>query len=169
MNKTIRTVAMFTCLTTAALAGGQAAFAELDRDTQPGAGRGEMHKFKGERKGHFLAKIAVELQLNERQKAQTKELFEKGQAEHRPLMEALRVEKRELQTLIHSGKADEATIRAQAAEVAAIQSDLAVRRGEQAKKFHAMLTPEQASKLKELQQKRKGHLFGDHRCDDSPQ
>lgn len=167
MKREIRAIAVATCITAAALIGGQSAFAGYaGLGERAGAGPGEMHRQKkGQRGGDFFKEMAAELKLTDQQKAQAREIFEKGRAEHKPLMEALRDEKRQLQTLIHAGSTDEGAIRAQSAKVAAIQADLAVKRGEKAGRLAAILSPEQAAKLKEMQGKGKG--FPGARCDDS--
>lgn len=157
MKKQMRILALFTCITAAAAAGGLPAFAGYGSPgPRQGAGAGEQQRHRGERGAQFFGKMAAELGLSDQQKAKARELFEKGRGEHRPAMEAMRQERQQLQALIHSGSADESAIRAQAAKVAALQSDLAVQRGAQAKQFHALLTPEQAEKLKDLIGKRKG-------------
>ena len=166
MKREIRAIAVATCITAAALLGGQSAFAGYAGHGESGAGPGEMHKHKkGEHGGDFFKKMAADLKLSDQQKAQAKEIFDKGRAEHKPLMDALRAEKRQLQTLIHSGSADEGAIRAQSAKMAAIQSDLAVKKGEKARRLAAILSPEQAAKLKDMQGKGMG--FRGARCDDS--
>lgn len=166
MKREIRAFAVATCIAAAALIGGQSAFAGYGGPAErAGAGSGRMHKQKKGHRGEFFQRMAAELKLTGQQKAQARDIFEKGRGEHKPLMDALRGEKRQLQTLIRSASADEGAIRAQAAKVAAIQSDLAVQRGEQARRFAAILSPDQAAKLKEMQDKGKG--FRGARCDES--
>ena len=174
MNRQLRTLTLFTCITAATAFTGQSAFADYGFPADgPGAGSGEQQKHKGHKGhkgqkghqgGHFFQRMARELNLSDQQRAEAKTLFEQGRAEHKPLMDAMGGERRKLQSLIHSGNADEAAIRAQAAKVAAVQSDLAVLRGQQAKQFAALLTPDQAAKLKELREKGKGHFGGFPGC-----
>jgi protein CpxP len=59
-----------------------------------------------------------------------------------------------MRTLIQSGSADEAAIRAQAAKVAAVEADLAIQRAQMAKQFRAILTPEQVEKFKAVQKEK---------------
>lgn len=176
MNRQLRTLTLFTCITAATAFTGQSAFADYGFPADgPGAGSGQQQKHKGHKgqRGHqggrFFQKMARELNLSDQQQAQAKTLFEQGRAEHKPLMDAMGDERRKLQSLIHSGDADEAAIRAQAAKVAAVQSDLAVLRGQQAKQFAALLTPDQGAKLKEFREKGKGHFKGFPGCRQEPQ
>lgn len=159
MKRHLRTVTLFACIAAASALAGQSAFADYGFG-DPGRMGGQHEKHKGHRGGMHFKRMARELNLSDQQKEQARTLFEKKRAEHKPLLEALRAEKRQLQTLVHSGSADEAAIRAQTAKVAAIQSDLAVQRGEHAKEFLALLTAEQAAKFKELQKTRRGFRGG---------
>lgn len=155
MRKELRRLTLLTCITATAALGGQAAFAGYGSPAE-GFDAGCREQMKGKRgpeRGHFK-RMARELALTDQQKSAAKTLWEKGRDANRPLMEALRSERRQLHALIRSGNADEGAIRAQAAKVASVEADLAVRRGEQAKRFIALLTPEQAAKLKEIQGRR---------------
>lgn len=160
MKRNLRKLALLACITAAASFGSQTAFAEYTKAGMSPAGQQQKHR-KGHRDGDFLKKMARELSLTEQQQAQARALFENNRAEHKPLMESLRVERGRMQELVHSGKADEAAIREQAAKMAAVQADLAVARARAAKQFLALLTPNQAAQLKELQSKR-GERFS--RC-----
>jgi len=114
-----------------------------------GCDKGRQHR------GHrFFARLAKKLALTDQQKVQVKEMFKENRAQAKPLFTSLMTEKRQLRTLIQSGSADEAAIRAQSAKVAALQSDLAVQRAKGAKQFLALLTPDQQAKLKALQASR---------------
>lgn len=153
MRKQLKRLALFTSIAAALALGGQAAFAH------GGPGKGfeqgcAEQKRQGPDGGRFFKKMARELGLTEKQKDQAKAQWEKARAAHKPLMESMMTEKHQLQRLVHSGSADEAAIRAQAAKVAAIESDLAVQRAEQARQFQSLLAPEQGAKLKEIQEKR---------------
>ncbi|HBA89316.1 MAG TPA: hypothetical protein DCZ75_15415 [Geobacter sp.] len=163
MRKQLRRVALFTCITAALAFGSQAAFAH---ESHKGGGEGGCSEQKQQGPGgaRFLKKMARELGLADQQKNQAKALLEKGRAAHKPLLDALMTHRRQLQTLVHSGSADEAAIRAQAAKVAAVESDLAVQRAQEAGQFLALLTAEQATKLKEIQTKRGEHFRGFPGC-----
>ena len=168
MRQELRRFALFTCITAATAFGGQTAFADYGSPSErPEAKSGQQQRHKGQRaehKGHrgerFFKKMAKELGLTDQQKTRAKALFETSRAQHKPLLDSMRTEKRQLQALVHSGSADEAAVREQAAKVAAIESDLAVQKSQQSKEFLALLTPEQAAKLKEIQGKRRGHSRG---------
>jgi len=106
--------------------------------------------------GHHerFAEMAKKLALSDQQKAQMKEVFKKNQPQVKPIFSKLIAEKREMRTLIQSGNADEAAIRAQAAKVAGVEADLAVQRAQMAKQFRAILTPEQIEKFKAIQKEK---------------
>ena len=99
--------------------------------------------------GHHerFAEMAKKLALSDQQKAQMKEVFKKNQPQVKPIFAKLITEKREMRTLIQSGNADEAAIRAQAAKVAGVEADLAVQRAQMAKQFRAILTPRAGRKV----------------------
>ena len=161
MRQELRRFALFTCITAVTAFGGQTAFADYGSPGErPEAKSGQQQRHKGQRGERFFKKMAKELGLTDQQKTRAKALFETSRAQHKPLLDTMRTEKRQLQALVHSGSADEAAVRAQAAKVAAIESDLAVQKSQQAKEFLALLTPEQAAKLKEIQGKHRGHSRG---------
>lgn len=116
--------------------------------------------------GHHkrFAELADKLALSDQQKAQMKEVFKKNQPQVKPIFTKLINEKRELRTLIQSGSADEAAIRAQAAKVAGAEADLAVQRAQMAKQFRAILTPEQVEKYKAIQKEKEARFnkFREH-------
>jgi Spy/CpxP family protein refolding chaperone len=102
---------------------------------------------------HFLKRLAKQLNLSDQQVAQIKASFEKRHSTMKPLMVSLHSEKKELRTLVMSGNADEAAIRAQSAKVAAAEADLAVARAQGAKEMMAILNPDQQAKFKTLREK----------------
>ena len=77
-------------------------------------------------------------------------MFTANRAQAKPLFTGLMTERRQLRTLIQSGTADEAAIRAESAKVSSLEADLAVQRAKGAKQFMALLTPDQQAKLKAL-------------------
>ena len=83
-----------------------------------------------------------------------KEVFTKNQPQVKPILTKLIREKGEMRTLIHSGSADEAAIRAQAAKVASVEADLAVQRAQTFKQFRTILTPGQIEKFKAIQKEK---------------
>lgn len=118
--------------------------------------------------GHFLKRLAKQLNLSDQQVAQIKASFEKRRSTVKPLMANLHNERKQLHTLIMSGTADETAIRAQSAKVAAVQADLAVLRAQGAREMMAVLSPDQQAKFKALQEQRekkmmkKGHCHKGH-------
>ena len=106
--------------------------------------------------GHHerFAELGAKLALSDQQKAQMKEVFKKNQPLVKPIFTKLISEKRDMRTLIQSGSADEAAIRAQAAKVAGVEADLAVQRAQMAKQFRAILTPGQVEKFKAIQKEK---------------
>lgn len=83
-----------------------------------------------------------------------KEVFKKNQPLVKPIVSKLISEKRELRTVVQSGSADEAAIRAQSAKVAGVEADLAVQRAQMAKQFRAILTSGQVEKFMAIQKER---------------
>lgn len=160
MRKPLRHLALFTCITAAAF-GSQIATADTNSPPdRPEVRSGQRQQHKGHRGHRFFRKMARELDLTDQQKTQAKALMDSHRAQNKPLFDDLRAAKHQLRALVQSGSADEAAVRAQAAMVAAAEADLAVQRAQGAKRFLALLTPDQVTKLKAIQakreQKRKG-------------
>lgn len=158
MGRNVRSLAMFTCITAAAAFGGQMAHAQTDggdtAQVQTQHEHHHQHKQRCEKKRHhFFRKLARELGLTDKQKADAKVILKKNREQNKPLREALFKERRALRSLVMSGSSDEAAIRAQSAKVASVEADLAVRRAGGAKQLIALLTPDQVAKLKKLQEK----------------
>jgi len=101
-----------------------------------------------------FAELATKLGLSDQQKTQMKEVFKMNRPQVKPIFTKLINEKRELRTLIQSGSAGEAAIRAQAAKVAVVEADLAVQRAQMVKQLRANLSPEQIEKFKAIQKER---------------
>jgi len=159
MRKQLRHLALFTCITAAATFGSQIASADSGVPSErPEAGCQQHQGRQGHRGHRFFKKMARALGLSDQQKSQAKALFQASRAQNKPLFVGLMTAKQQLRTLIQSGSADEAAIRAQSAKVAAAQADLAVARAQTAKQFLALLTPDQVTKLRALQAKRELRL-----------
>lgn len=151
MRKQLRPLALFACITAATAFGSQiAAAATAPPDTQSEARCGE-HRHMGH---HFLKRLAKQLGLSAQQQSQAKAILKSSRQENKPLMLALFNEKHQLHALMLSGSADEAAIREQSAKIASVQADLAVKRAQEAKQLLAILTPDQASKLRAIMEKR---------------
>lgn len=166
MRSQIRRLALFTCLTAATAFGGHLALADSGVPT----GQSEMkeagyHGNKGERGRHRAMKMAKELGLTDQQKSQAKALWAEERAANREVFQKMRAERRQLRALVHSGSADEGAIRAQAAKVAEAEADLAVSKAQGARKFLSLLTPDQATKYREMMVKREGKLKRGGCCD----
>jgi len=158
MKKQLRHVALLTCLAAAATFGSQLTFADSGAPDTGGAPQaaGPMHHpdhqgRQGKQAHRFFKRMAKELGLTDQQKVQVKALFKANHEANRPLRSSLMAERRQLRALEFSGTADEAAIRAQAAKVAALQADLAVKKAQSAKDFLGLLTPDQVTKLRAMQ------------------
>ncbi len=105
--------------------------------------------------GHWpMKKMMAALGLSGEQKQEVKKILKQNQPLIRPLINQLITERRDLRALMQADTIDEAAIRAQAARVSTVQSDLAVQRAHIHQALRQVLTPEQLQKFKELQAKR---------------
>jgi len=176
MRKQFRPLALLTCITAAAAFGGQIAAADTGAPASQTQVKGGQHQHRGDRaerhRGHrgerHFKRMAQELGLTDQQKSQAKTLFEGSRAENKPMFQALMTAKRQLRTLVQSGSADEAAIRAQAAKVAGAEADLAVKRAQGTKQFLALLTPDQVTKYQAMQAKREAKPMRFGGCDKAP-
>jgi len=112
-------------------------------------------KWGGEHYQHHFQKLVEKLGLTDAQQAEAKAVFEANKLAVMPLKESLYAEKKNLHELMHSGKFDEAAIRAESAKIAAIYADLNVIKAKVCAQFRAMLTPEQLDTLKALHEEHK--------------
>ena len=135
-----------TAVAAGAMLAAGAAFAVVGGDHDGGRDCGK-HAGRGHRFAEALGLLAG-------QKAQVRAIFEKHRPEFAPLRKELAAEKRVLRDMIQAGPADDASIRAQVAKLAATGADLAVRRAQVAREVRAVLTPEQAGKLEALRAER---------------
>jgi protein CpxP len=110
-------------------------------------GRGPMGggPFAGIRRG------LAQLGLTDQQKTQIKAIFEGHKTDFQGFAARMQPARQALQTAIVKG-ADEATIRAKAADVATVEADLAVFRATVHTQVFAVLTPDQQAKATQLQQ-----------------
>ncbi len=155
MKRTVRLFVAGVGLSLATAAGS--AFAQADAGSGEAPSQKQCHNCKHHRHER-LAELAGKLGLTDQQKARMKEVFAKDRPLIKPIISRLMDEKRQMRTLIRSGSADEAAIRAQAAKVASVEADLAVQRAQMAKELRAVLTPEQIEKFKALQKERDERL-----------
>jgi periplasmic protein CpxP/Spy len=106
---------------------------------------------------HFK-ELAAELGLSAQQRQGIRAILKSDRERFQPLVKQLKIERRNLRSLIQADTIDEAAIRAQSAKVAAIQANLAVLRAQVGRQVRALLAPEQLEKLRELQAKRDARL-----------
>jgi protein CpxP len=110
---------------------------------------------------HCFMKFEKRLGLTEAQKAQAKAIFQANREVVKPLIEGLRMERKNLHALMSADKIDEAAIHAETAKLAEIQADLNVNRAKVGAQFRALLTPEQLVKMKEFKGKGRHHRGND--------
>ena len=170
MKKSLRSLLLLAGMASCAAFGGNLALADdTPAAPAPAAHAAKEHRGgceQGEHRGakrHF-GKLAKKLGLSDGQKVQLKAIFKENHAQAKPTLDRLQAERHQLRTLVQSGTADEAAIRAQSGKVSALQGDLAVQRAQGVKQMMALLTPEQQTKFKALQAQREQHprKFGRH-------
>ena len=96
--------------------------------------------------GRFAA-----LGLSDEQRASVKAVLRNHQPEIKPLVDQLVTARRALRAAVRAEAVDESAIRAQAAKVASLEADLAVKRAAVAHEIRALLTPAQIEKFKQIQ------------------
>jgi Spy/CpxP family protein refolding chaperone len=115
-------------------------------------GRGPMGGH-GPMGGPFMAirRGLAQLGLTDQQKTQIKAIFAGHKSDLQGFAAKMKPARQALNNAIWTG-ADEATIRAKAADVAAVQADMDVFRATVHAQVFAVLTPDQQAKAKQLQQ-----------------
>jgi protein CpxP len=116
----------------------------------PGRGRGG----PGGPGGPLAGLPLRELNLTDAQREQVKQIVDSRQQEARAIGERAMAAREALHAATTSPSFDEGLIRAKAAEVAAIEADLAVSRARIFADVFQLLTPEQQAKVKELNDSR---------------
>ncbi len=91
------------------------------------------------------------LNLTDAQRDQVKGVVDSHEAELRPLGEKTMTARRALEQAVTADTIDEGAIRAKAADVASVESDMAVARARVHADVLQVLTSDQRAKLKELQ------------------
>ena len=111
--------------------------------------------------GPFMAirRGLAQLGLTDQQKTQIKAIFAGHKADIQGFGARMKPARQALNGAIWSG-ADEVTIRAKAADVAAVQADMDVFRATVHAQVFAVLTPDQQAKAKQLQQQAKARGMG---------
>ena len=97
--------------------------------------------------GRFFQRIAQRLNLTDDQKAQIKTVLRSEKDTRRPLLEQLHSSRQNLRAAIRASDANETTVRAEAAKVAAAEADLAVERMKIYGKIAPILTDEQRRQI----------------------
>ncbi len=158
MRKTIRLFAVLTGIAAATAFGSQFAQAHEGKDGKECCCHARMEK--GGQHPRF-EKMAAKLGLSEQQKVKIKDLWKQNRQQSEAIRARLVTGHRNLWTLIHADKTDEAAIRAEAAKLAAAEGDMALQRAKMHKQMLAILTPEQVVKFKAMQKDRE-HKFGEY-------
>jgi Spy/CpxP family protein refolding chaperone len=104
--------------------------------------------------GGLLGPAFRQLDLTDAQKDSVKGIVESHREEMRTLGQRAMNARQALDAAISADVFDEATVRTTAAEVAAVDADLAVMRAKVYSEVYQLLTPEQQSKLKEARRTR---------------
>ncbi len=126
----------------------------------PAATPGGMMMGRGMMGGRGLAALRMglaQLNLTDQQKQQVRGIVQG----HREQLRAFAAQARQARVALGdavAGGADEATIRARAADLAKVQADLAVFGAQVRKEVMGVLTPEQQAKAKELRQQRQDRM-----------
>jgi len=102
--------------------------------------------------GRFFQRIAERLNLTDDQKAQIKTILRSERGTLKPLVSSLHTARENLRAAIQASDANETTVRAAAAKVAAVEADLAVERMKIFGKIAPILTDEQRQQLSEFEQ-----------------
>jgi Spy/CpxP family protein refolding chaperone len=98
------------------------------------------------------------LHLTDQQKVQAQALFKSDRATMKPLFVNMITAKHQLRTLVASGSADQSAIQAQAAALASAETNLALQKAQNTKKFLALLTPDQLNTYQAFQAKREARF-----------
>ncbi len=98
----------------------------------------------------FAQHLAQKLGLSDDQTAQVQAVFANHKAELSAEMTRMKTAKSALFDAIHADSFDESAVRAAAANVAAVEADLAVTHAKAASEVKSILTPDQQAKAKEM-------------------
>jgi Spy/CpxP family protein refolding chaperone len=102
--------------------------------------------------GRFFQRIAQRLNLTDDQKAQIKTILRSEKDTLKPLLGQLHSARENLRAAIRASNANETTVRAAAARVAAVEADLAVERMKIYGKIAPILTDEQRQQISDVEQ-----------------
>jgi len=104
-------------------------------------------------RGRIAHRLAEKLNLTDDQKAQIKSVLRGEKDTLLPLLGRLHDARKALRAAIHAGDANETSVRAAAAKVAAVEGDLAVERMKIYGKIAPILTDEQRQKIADYEQR----------------
>ena len=103
--------------------------------------------------GRFFQRIAQRLNLTDDQKAQIKTVLRSERDTLKPMVGQLHAARENLRAAIQASDANETTVRAASAQVAAVEADLAVERMKIFGKIAPILTDEQRQQISEFEQR----------------
>ena len=104
-------------------------------------------------RGRISQRLAEKLNLTDDQKAQIKTVLSGEKGVLMPLLGQLHDARKALRAAIHASDANETSVRAAAAKVAAVEGDLAVERMKIYGKIAPILTDEQRQKIADFEQR----------------
>ena len=104
----------------------------------------------GEHHGRMMDRVMDRLELTEDQRAEAEALMTERHDGMKADIDQMRKAQAALAEAIHAAVFDEMAIREAAAVVAALESDLAVKRGLANQEFRKILTPDQQAELDEM-------------------
>lgn len=110
--------------------------------------------------GGFSQHLAQKLGLSDDQTQQVQGVFANHQAELSAAMGRMKTARTALFDAIHADSFDENAVRAAAANVAAVEADLAVSHAKIASEVKSILTPDQQAKAKEMLANMRAHAGG---------
>lgn len=105
----------------------------------------------GHEHGMFGERMAQQLGLSDAQQQQIKSILQAEKPKMQPLMQELRQERQQMNSLTESGNFDEGAVRAAASKQAQTETDLAVERARVKAQIFAVLTPDQRTKAQEME------------------
>lgn len=112
---------------------------------QPGHGPGPHHG-----RGRMMERLFERLDLTDDQKEAVHNTMLENREQTQALHEERIAKRRALGQAIHADFFDENAVRQAAADLAAVDADLAVRRAQMFQKINKVLTPEQRERMKDL-------------------
>ncbi len=112
--------------------------------------------------GTFMHHLVEQLELSDVQRDDLGVVFSEHVDGNRLQRDSLKAARQLLEELVHAPQLDEIAIRNAAAEVAAIEADLAVSRATFLQQLRQVLTPEQLTEFEELQQQRRARAEKRH-------